>query len=73
MLFPVRNDLLALKIMQFLIVTNLVPLFTLVCLKLSQLLALGYIYGGNMFILDRHKEMRYFQVRKISFPTYNVT
>jgi len=29
----------------------------------QQLLALGYIYGGNMFIFDRYNDMRYFQVR----------
>ncbi|XP_006306899.2 E3 ubiquitin-protein ligase RNF14 [Capsella rubella] len=31
-------------------------------LQEDELLALGYIYGGNMFIFDRHKDMRYFQV-----------
>ncbi|CAA0262158.1 unnamed protein product [Arabidopsis thaliana] len=31
-------------------------------LQEDELLALGYIYGGNMFIFDRYKEMRYFQV-----------
>ncbi|WZY94392.1 hypothetical protein YC2023_066721 [Brassica napus] len=30
-------------------------------LQEDELLALGYIYGGNMFILERHKDMRYFQ------------
>ncbi|KAL1213244.1 putative E3 ubiquitin-protein ligase ARI2 [Cardamine amara subsp. amara] len=28
----------------------------------DELLALGYIYGENMLILDRHKDMRYFQI-----------
>ncbi|XP_010461052.1 PREDICTED: E3 ubiquitin-protein ligase RNF14-like isoform X1 [Camelina sativa] len=31
-------------------------------LQEDEILALGYIYGGNMFIFDRHKDMRYFQV-----------
>ncbi|ESQ33569.1 hypothetical protein EUTSA_v10007022mg [Eutrema salsugineum] len=31
-------------------------------LQEDELLALGYIYGGNMFILERHKDMRYFQI-----------
>ncbi|KAL1195793.1 putative E3 ubiquitin-protein ligase ARI2 [Cardamine amara subsp. amara] len=31
-------------------------------LQEDELLALGYIYGGNMFTLDQHKDMRYFQV-----------
>ncbi|CAN8290342.1 unnamed protein product [Cochlearia groenlandica] len=31
-------------------------------LQEDELLALGYIYGGNMFILDRYKDMRYFQI-----------
>lgn len=39
------------------------------CIKFLQLLALGYIYGGNMFIFDRYKDMRYFQVR-VKFRTY---
>ncbi|KFK45014.1 hypothetical protein AALP_AA1G333500 [Arabis alpina] len=28
----------------------------------DELLALRYIYGGSMFILDRHNDMRYFQI-----------
>ncbi|CAN6999372.1 hypothetical protein IGI04_019477 [Brassica rapa subsp. trilocularis] len=31
-------------------------------LQEDELLALGYIYGGNLFILERHKDMRYFQI-----------
>ncbi|CAH2034917.1 unnamed protein product [Thlaspi arvense] len=31
-------------------------------LQEDELLALGYIYGENMLILNRHKDMRYFQI-----------